>query len=106
MERAGSARDFLTANSRVDPTVISVYNGSVDWATLRALVADSNMPDKYKVLDLIDNIPAWGSTRDKDRLTYLQELNNGDAFLYIRDQFFPLLRQSGAYVKVYYENVQ
>jgi hypothetical protein len=107
IERAGAARDFLTANySRIDPSVISIYNGSVDWVTLRALVADSNMPDKYKVLEIIDNVPAWGSTRDKDRLAYLQEFNNGDAFLYIREQFFPLLRQTGAYIKVYYENVQ
>jgi hypothetical protein len=106
MERAGAARDFLTANSRIDPSVISVYNGSVDWVTLRALVSESNMPDKYKVLDLIDNVSAWGNTRDKDRMAYLQELNNGDAFLYIRENFFPQLRQTGAYVKVYYENIQ
>jgi hypothetical protein len=106
MERAGAVRDLLTSNTRIDPSVISVYNGSVDWVTLRALVAESNMPDKYKVLDLIDNIPAWGNTRDKDRLTYLQELSNGDAFLYIRENFFPQLRQTGAYVKIYYENVQ
>jgi hypothetical protein len=105
MERAGAVRNLLTANTRIDPAVISIYNGSVDWVTLRALVADSNMPDKYKVLDIIDNVDAWGNTRDKDRLTYLQELNNGDAFLYIREHFFPQLRQTGAYVKVYYENV-
>jgi outer membrane protein OmpA-like peptidoglycan-associated protein len=105
LERAAATRDFLTANSHIEPSVISTYNGSVDWVTLRALVAESNMPDKYKVLDLIDNIPAWGNTRDKDRLTYLQELNNGDAFLYIREHFFPQLRQTGAYIKVYYENV-
>jgi hypothetical protein len=105
LERAGAVRDLLTGNTRIDPSVISIYNGSVDWVTLRALVAESNMPDKYKVLDLIDNTPAWGNTRDKDRLTYLQELNSGDAFLYIREHFFPQLRQTGAYVKIYYEEV-
>ena len=106
MERAEATRDFLTANSQVDPALISVYNGSVDWATLRALVAESGMGEKYKVLNIIDNIPAWGSTQDKGRMTYLMELGDGSAFNYMRENFFPLLRQTGAYVKVYYENVQ
>ncbi len=106
MERAGVVRDAILANVRnVDPAVISVYNGAVDWPTIRALVAESNIPDKYQVLELIDNVPEWGNTRDKDRLAVLQELNNGAAFRYIRDNFFPLLRQTGAYVKIYYENV-
>lgn len=106
MERAEATRDFLTANSNVDPALISVYNGSVDWATLRVLVADSGMAEKYKVLDIIDNVPVWGSTQDKGRMTYLMELGDGSAFNYMRDNFFPLLRQTGAYVKVYYENVK
>ena len=106
MERAEATRDFLTANSQVDPELINVYNGSVDWTTLRVLVAESGMAEKYKVLDIIDNIPAWGSTKDKGRMTYLMELGDGSAFNYIRENFFPLLRQTGAYAKVYYENVQ
>ncbi len=86
--------------------MISVYNGAVDWVTLRALVSESNMPDKYKVLDIIDNVPAWGNARNRGRLDHLMALNNGEVFNYIRENFFPQLRQTGAYVKVYYENVQ
>jgi hypothetical protein len=106
IERAGVARDFITANSTLAPEVISIYNGSMDWVTLRALVAESNMREKYKVLDIIDNIPAWGSTQTKGRMAHLMELGGGAAFRYIRDNFFPRLRQTGAYVKVYYENTQ
>jgi outer membrane protein OmpA-like peptidoglycan-associated protein len=106
LERAAVTRDFLTANSRIDPAVIAIYNGAVDWPGLRALVAESDMPDKFKVLDLIDNIPAWGNTRDKDRLAYLTELNNGEPLRYIRENLFPLLRQTGAYIKIYYENAR
>jgi hypothetical protein len=106
LERAGVVRDFMTANSRLDPEVIDTYNGSVDWVTLRTLVAESNMSDKYKVLDIIDNVPAWGSTQGKGRMAYLTELGNGTVFRYIRENFFPKLRQTGAYVKIYYENVQ
>ncbi len=103
LERAQSTLDVLTANSKVDPAVINIYNGSVDWVTLRALVAESNMPDKYKVLETIDNVPAWGSTQGKDRMTRLMELGDGAAFKHIRENFFPKLRQVGSYVKVYYE---
>jgi hypothetical protein len=106
MERAAATRDFITANSRVDPAVISIYNGSVDWTTLRTLVSKSNMPEKYKVLAIIDNVPAWGNVRNKGRLAQLMELNGGEEFRYMRDVFFPQLRQTGAYVKVYYENVR
>ena len=106
MERAERTRDFLTANSKVDPAVINVYNGSIDWVSLRALVAESNMPYKYNVLEIIDNVPAWGGTKGKDRSTWLMELGNGIAFKYIRANFFPKLRQTGAYVKVYYENLK
>ena len=106
IERAEGIRDLLTANSKINPAVINIYNGSVDWATLRALIAESNMLEKYKVLEIIDNVPAWGSTLEKDRMTWLMELGGGEPFRYIRENFFPQLRQTGAYVKVYYENIQ
>jgi hypothetical protein len=106
IERAGVIRDFLTANSNIDPAVISIHNGSVDWTTLRALVAESNMPEKYKVLDIIDNVPAWGNARNKGRLASLMALNEGEEFRYMREMFFPQLRQTGAYVKVFYENMR
>jgi hypothetical protein len=105
-ERAAVVRDFITANSTIDPGVISTYNGSMDWVTLRALVAESSMRDKYKVLDVIDNIPAWGSTKTQGRMAHLMELGGGTAFRYISENFFPKLRQTGAYVKVYYEVVK
>jgi hypothetical protein len=104
MERAMAVRDYLTANSHIDPGVISVYNGSVDWTTLRALVAESNMAQKYTVLDIIDNAPAWDAARGKGRLDRLMAIDGGKTYRYMREKFFPLIRQTGAYVKVYYEN--
>ena len=106
LERANILRDFLTANSGIDPSVISTYSGSVDWQTLRILVSESNMPEKYRVLEIIDNVPAWGTARNKGRMAQLMALNGGEEFRYIRELFFPKLRQTGAYVKIYYENVR
>jgi hypothetical protein len=106
LERAAAARDLLTSNSRIDPAVIDIYNGAADWTTLRSLVAGSDMPGKYKVLDIIDNVPAWGGARDKGRLSQLMALDGGKVYQHMKENFFPLLRQTGAYVKVYYENVR
>ncbi len=106
LDRAAVARDFLTANSGIDPKVISVYNGSIDWTTLRALIAESNMPEKYTILNIIDNTPAWDTFRDRGRLERLMAVNNGMAYRYISEHFFPQLRQTGAYIKVYYENIR
>lgn len=106
VERAGVVRDFITANSTLESGLVNIYNGSMDWVTLRALVAESNMRDKYSVLEIIDNVPAWGNTQTKGRMAHLAELNKGATMKYIRENFFPKLRQTGAYVKVYYENAR
>jgi len=106
MERASVARDFVVANSRVDPSLVSIYNGSVDWVTLRELVSASNMPEKYTVLEILDNAPTWNASRRGSRLGRLMALNDGEVFNYMRRNFFPQMRQTGAYVKVYYENVR
>ena len=105
-ERAEVVRDFLTANSRIDPAIIGTYNGSVDWTGLRILVAESNMPEKYRILEIIDNVPAWGNPRNRGRMAQLIALNDGEDFSYMRELFFPQIRQTGVYVKIYYENVR
>ncbi len=104
MERAKVARDFLTANSTVSPDAVGVYSGSVDWYRLRDLVAASDMPDKYTILTLIDNTQLWDSSRNRGRMGELMALNEGEPYRYIQKHFFPQLRQTGTYIKVYYEN--
>ena len=78
----------------------------VDRTTLRILVPESNMPEKYKVLAIIDNVPARGNARNKGRLAQLTALNDGEDYRDTREMFSPRLRQTGAYVKIYYENVR
>jgi hypothetical protein len=108
MERAVVLKDFITANSGVDPDLIGVYDGGVDWSTLRELVADSDMADKYRVLEIIDNAPAQmtGTRNRADRLSMLMDLNDGRTFALMREQFFGQMRRTGAYVKIFYENLR
>jgi hypothetical protein len=108
LERATALKDFLTANSGVDSDMVGVYDGGVDWTTLRGLVANSGMADRYRVLDIIDNVPVQaGGTRNRTgRLARLMALNDGRTFAQMREEFFGQMRQTGAYVKVYYENMR
>ncbi len=105
-ERAAVAKDFLTNNTGIRPDLISIYNGSVDWTTLRKLVSESSMADKYKILDIIDNTPLWDSSKNRGRIGELMALNGGDPYRFMLQHFFPQLRQTGAYIKVYYENAR
>ena len=102
-ERAVAVKSFLTGNSDIDPQTVHIYNGSVDWTGLRELVAQSDMYQKYRIMDIIDNTPVWDSSRQVGRHGQLMRLDGGDPYRYMLREFFPELRQA-AYIKVYYEN--
>ena len=102
-DRAVSVKDFLCANTNVNPSVIQLFNGGIDWATLRRLVEDSDMYQKYRVIDIIDNYPIWDSYRGAGRHGELMRLDGGQPYRYMYRELFPLMRQA-AHIKVYYEN--
>ncbi len=102
-DRAVVLKKFIADNTGVDPSNINLYNGAVDWAGLRRLVAGSDMKDREKVLYIIDNVPVWDSRRETGRRVRLMQLNGGETYNYMLRNFFPQLRQA-AYIKVYYEN--
>ena len=103
-DRAEAVHDFFINNSTVDPSIVHVYNGSVDWEGLRKLVAGSTMPNKLRVLQIIDNTPIWDGERNTGRHGELMRLSGGEPYKYMLQHFFPQLRQA-AYIKVYYENL-
>lgn len=102
-DRAVALKTFLTANSDVLPSQVQIYNGSVDWTGLRHLVAQSDMYDKYRIIDIIDNMPIWDSRANRGRHGELMRLSGGESYRILLREFFPQLRQA-AYIKVYYEN--
>ncbi|MCL2561626.1 MAG: hypothetical protein FWE10_04825 [Rikenellaceae bacterium] len=102
-ERAVAMRDFLVANTGISPHRINIYNGGIDWAGLRQLVAESEMPDGERVIDIIDNTPAWDSGRNTGRHSELMRLGGGRAYQWMLHNLFPQLRNA-AYIKVVYEN--
>lgn len=102
-ERAVSVKKYLMETTGARDEQIMVFNGSVDWRGLRAMVAKSNLPEKRQVLSIIDNTPVWDSQRQVGRLGELMRLNDGKTYRYLLNEYFPYLR-NGAFIRVYYEN--
>lgn len=102
-ERARNVKEYVAERTALSPEKVKVFNGSVDWIGLRKLVEDSNIPDKDRVLYIIDYIPVWDSQAQIGRHGELMRLNNGSTYRYMYREFFPKLR-NGASIKVYYEN--
>ena len=98
-DRGRVIKDYIVGNTGMDPNLVGTYNGEVDWSGLREMVRNSNMQDRYRVLDIIDNTPAWGT----GRLEALKRLSGGVPYSYMYRNYFPLLRQA-AYIKVYYDD--
>jgi outer membrane protein OmpA-like peptidoglycan-associated protein len=101
-DRAEAVSEFLVENSSVDPYQIDRYNMGVDWQGLRELVADSRMPQRRRILDILDNVPVWDSGHNAGRQGELMRLDGGQPYRYMLQNFFPQLRQA-AYIKVYYK---
>jgi outer membrane protein OmpA-like peptidoglycan-associated protein len=102
-DRASAVKEFLVDNSNIDPSVVELFNGSVDWKGLRDLVERSDMYQKRRILTIIDNTPVWDNARDTGRLGELMRLEGGEPYRRMLREFFPQLRQA-AYIKVYYES--
>ena len=102
-ERAVSVKKHILETTRVKDSQVLVFNGSVDWRGLRAMIVKSNLPEKKEILSIIDNTPVWDSRRQVGRLGELMRLNGGSTYRYLLHEYFPYLR-NGAFIKVYYEN--
>jgi hypothetical protein len=61
------------------------------------------MPQKQRIVELIDTVPVWDKARNLGRLGELMRLDGGEPYRYMLDKLFPELRQA-AYIKVYFEN--
>lgn len=98
-ERAVSLKTFILNNSRTPAGEIRLFNGSEDWRGLRRLVAQSDLYEKDRILDIIDNVPVR-----KGRELQLMKLSGGVPYRYMLENMFPDLRNA-AYIKVYYEHL-
>lgn len=97
-KRASSLKYFIGERVKHDPNLFELINGSEDWDGLKKLVENSRMPDRWQVLEIIENYSVTGG-----REHHLMNLKGGRPYFYMMDHFFPQLRNAG-YVQIYYES--
>ena len=100
--RAQVLVDYITSRTRLSPSYFEVKNDQVSWRLLRKLVANSDMDFRQQVLHIIDTAPGWDAKKKVGRLGLLMEFNGGKLYHYMKQHFFPKLRNAG-YIKVFYE---
>lgn len=103
-ERAVSVKEYIIRNTDMSDESIMLFNGSADWRGLRLLVeANKEMPDREKVLDIINNHPVWDPARQTGRISMIRGLSNGETYRYMAANIFPKLR-NGTFIRVYFDS--
>lgn len=85
--RAKALKSFLETKYNSDAVEIRTEWVAGDWDGLAQLVRASDMPDKYAVLDIIENVDIF-----KGREMKLRTLSGGKVWAYMLKEYFPKLR--------------
>lgn len=96
-KRANSLKFFVGERLKYNHDLFEIINGSEDWEGLKKLVEESQMPDRWQVLEIIANYSVRAG-REKQ----LMDLKGGNPYRYMMQHFFSQLRNAG-YVQIYYD---
>lgn len=102
--RAYEIVNHIFENNLLERENMEVEWIGVDWEGLKQLVAKSNMKEKNKVVDIIENTPLFiseGGRIVSGRKKILMDLNGGRTWKYMYAKFFPQLRKT--YVSINYD---
>lgn len=88
--RAEALKTYLQNRYRFPLDLIRVDWKGEDWAGLKQMVEDSNMPMKENVLYIMNNTDIFDGRERK-----LMELGGGEPYRYMLRNFFPELRKVG-----------
>jgi outer membrane protein OmpA-like peptidoglycan-associated protein len=102
-QRALAVKRYLERRIGLPPSRIVAHNGYIDWEYLKQMVLDSDMYEKYQVIDIIDNVPEWDARRKIGRLGQIMLLHGGTTYRYMLREFFPKMRNA-TYIKVFYQD--
>ena len=86
--RAEALKEYIIGKFGFSDDRFNVTAGGEDWSGLRALVADSDMPYRNEVLDIIDNVP------QEQRQARLKALAGGRPYRSMLDVLYPQLRDA------------
>lgn len=99
-ERAVTLKKYLMESCSLPTEVIHVYNGSEDWAALRAMIEHSHYDWTAEAVRIIDTTPVTDASGRMVRLEKLQKLNGGAPYRFISENYFPKLRRASV-LKIY-----
>lgn len=93
--RAKALVDYLLPRFSFPKELYKVEYGGENWEGLRKMVAESDMPDKDGILNIIDHVPAainykTNTSRKKSLMLY----KSGNPYRYMLREFYPHLRKA------------
>lgn len=98
-KRTEALEDYLVNRCKLEPGLMQLFNGGENWDGLRRMVHVGGRPWRYKVMDIIDNVPVLAG-REKQ----LMIIENGVPYRYMYQHYFPKLRNV-AYIMLYYKEL-
>ncbi|MDR2585666.1 MAG: DUF3575 domain-containing protein [Prevotellaceae bacterium] len=86
--RATSLKDYLASIYGFRENLFTVWGFGEDWATFESFVGSSNMPERYRILEIIR------TTENLDKREELvKRLSGGDPYNYMVKTLYPQLRR-------------
>lgn len=102
-KRAGNLASFIKGNSGLSGDMVNVSDSDIGWALLASMVeADIRVPGRDEVLRILRDTPVFikdsnGKIVD-GRKKQLMEVAGGDAFRYMKRNFFSSMRYATAHL--------
>lgn len=87
--RAQSFLNYLVATYQLDDSNIKVDWKGEDWEGLRKKVSESSIPDKNRVIEIIDNYDDISQRKQQ-----LSSLNGGATYKFLLNEYYPSLRRN------------
>lgn len=97
INRAKALKAYINKRVQMPESIYETVNGGEAWADLRDVVAESDLPQRDRLLDIIDNNPD-----PNRRELLLRRLDGGRPYRHLKQEVFSSQRNSG-YIRVYYE---
>ena len=96
--RAKSLLGYISRTIPLPDSVVTITPGGRDWSGLRLLVeADRTIPGREELLAVIDsysNNLAYNPVDEDECMRKIMHIDNGNAYRYLRENIFPLLRKA------------
>ncbi|MBT9932335.1 DUF3868 domain-containing protein [Bacteroides ovatus] len=93
--RAKALVSYLLSRFSFPEKMYTVEYGGENWVGLRKMVAESDMPGKEDILDIIDHVPATINYKtNTSRKKSLMQYKLGNPYRYMLREFYPHLRKA------------